>query len=88
MYDQAEDFLRAHSTTASVPSAPLSALQASAEALETNLDQKQPTQCGTNTGEQALELEGDLQRAQSEGSSLPAPGECITGCLMGAFCSW
>ncbi len=83
VYEQAEDFLRAHSTTASVPSAPLSVLQASAEALETNLDQKQPGQFGTNSSEQALEPEGDLQRDQSEGSSLPAPGECIIMCLMG-----
>ncbi|CAL8465090.1 g4625 [Coccomyxa elongata] len=72
--EDAEDFLRAHSTTASVPSAPLSVLQASAEALETNLDQKQPGQFGTNSGEQAMEPEGDLQRDQSEGSSLPTPG--------------
>ena len=74
VHEQAEDFLRAHSATASVPSAPLSVVQASAEALETDLDQK-PAHAAAHSGEQQLSREESVERAESSARCQTAAGE-------------
>ena len=78
MPEQAEDFLHAHSTTASVPNAPLSVVQSSAEALETDLDQK-VGQAPANSGEPQTSGDYGLQRAQSEAPCQAPAGEWSSG---------
>lgn len=80
--DQAEEFLRAHSTTASVPSAPLSVVQESAAALDStsNLDQGS-AQAAASSGEQQMDTDAGAASAQAESSPpRPSPGEPLTSC--------